>query len=118
MVKAKHRKKYIVLPISLAIFNIGQEIAVYKCQAIKNPYIESAVLLLLSLFGFVFVGFFFSPYVVKTIEHLYLSSKKNAGKLGELFILTVILAILFYCYFQIYTVPGGVENIIPKQFHH
>jgi hypothetical protein len=114
-VKAKHRRKYIILPVCLLVFNILHEFIVYKADIIANRYLRTAFLMLMFMTGFAFVTFVVAPWVERVVKKIVLSGKKGAGSLGELFMAVLFFAALFYVYLQVYTSPAGIESILPAK---
>ncbi|MBN2341686.1 MAG: hypothetical protein JXX29_00410 [Deltaproteobacteria bacterium] len=113
-VKAKHRKKYVILPVSLLVFEVLHEFVVYKARIIGDRHLRTIFLMAMFMCGFAFVGFVVAPWVERTVEKLVLSGKKGAGLLGELVIAVLFFVGLFYLYYAIYTSPAGIESILPK----
>jgi hypothetical protein len=112
-VKARHRKKYIILPVSLLVFNILHEFIVYKAGVIPNRYVQTLFLMVMFMTGFAFVTFIVAPAVEKTVEKMVLSGKKGAGFVGEVIIAVLFFAGLFYLYMKVYTAADGIESILP-----
>lgn len=117
-VKARHRKKYIILPISLLVFNVVHELIVYKADVIGNRYLQTLFLMAMFMVGFAFVTFVIAPWVERIVEKLYLSGKKGAGFLGELVMAVLFFSGLFYLYYQVYTSPVGIESILPASWQN
>ena len=113
-VKARHRRKYVILPVSLLVFNVLHELIVYKARIIENQYLQTLFLMLMFISGFAFVTFVVAPAVEKTVEKMVLSGKKGAGFIGELIIAALFFAGLFYLYMKIYTSPKEIESILPQ----
>ena len=114
-VKARHRKKFVILPVSLLVFNVLHEFIVYKAAIIGNRYLQTLFLMVMFMTGFAFVTIIVAPAVERTIEKMVLSGKKGAGFIGEIVIAILFFAGLFYLYMKIYTSPSQIESILPKQ---
>ncbi|MBN2530221.1 MAG: hypothetical protein JXR76_27775 [Deltaproteobacteria bacterium] len=112
-VKARHRKKYVILPVSLLVFNVVHEFIVYKADVIGNRYIQTIFLMVMFMSGFAFVTFIVAPAVERTVEKIMLSGKKGAGFLGEIIMAILFFGALFYLYLKVYTSPSGIESILP-----
>ncbi|MBN2715672.1 MAG: hypothetical protein JXX14_07435 [Deltaproteobacteria bacterium] len=113
-VKARHRKKYVILPVSLLVFNLLHEFIVYKADIIGNRYLQTLFLMAMFMTGFAFVTFIVAPAVERTVEKMVLSGKKGAGFLGEIIIAILFFAGLFYLYMKIYTSPDQIESVLPE----
>lgn len=113
-VKAKHRKKYVILPVSLLVFNVLHEFIVYKAKMIANKNLRTLFLMAMFLVGFAFVTFVVAPWVERVVEKLVLSGKKGAGVLGELIMAVLFFLGLFYLYYEIYTNPAEIASVLPK----
>lgn len=113
-VKARHRKKYVILPVSLLVFNVIHEFIVYKAGVIPNRFIQTFFLMVMFMTGFAFVTIIVAPAVEKTVEKMVLSGKKGAGFIGEVIMAILFFAGLFYLYMKVYTSPDGIESILPK----
>ena len=113
-VKSRHRKKYVILPVSLLVFNVIHEFIVYKAAIIPNRFVQTVFLMIMFMSGFAFVTFIVAPYVEKIIEKLVLSGKKGAGFVGEVVIAILFFIGLFYLYMMVYTTPDGIESILPR----
>ena len=117
-VKARHRKKYVILPVSLLVFNVLHEFIVYKARIIDNRYLQTLFLMAMFTSGFAFVTFVVAPAVEKTVEKMVLSGKRGAGFIGEVIIAILFFAGLFYLYMKIYTSPNEIEAILPKMLRN
>jgi len=111
-------QKFVILPTSLLLLNIFEELFCYKADVIANPYLRTGALMLMFLCGFTLVGLVFSPMISASLERMYYGGRKSGGYLGELLVLLVLYAALYYVYYLLYGSSAGVENILPETWHN
>ena len=110
--------KYISLPTCLLMLNIVEEVFCYKSQLVEDPYLRTGAIVLMFICGFGLVGFVMVPVVTVFLEEVYFSGRKRGGLTAEIVVLLVLYVVFFYIYFQLYSRPGGVENLLPQSWHN
>ena len=115
--KALHKrniKKYFILPTCLLILNAIEEVGVYKSAVVTNPYLRTAVVLVMFIAGTALVSFVLAPVIEKMIARMYFSGRKHAGYLGEFFIVFSVILGLYVIYFLLYI--RGPEYLLPPSW--
>ena len=103
---------FMVLPICLLLLNAIEEVVVYKFQgSIRDPYLRTAMLLLMFTAGFTLVAAIVVPWTKALLKDLHKGSERHAGSLGSILLYALILALFYWLYFVIYV--DGAEHLLP-----
>lgn len=113
--RIKHFRTFFVFPICLLLFNVLEELLVYKLKTlIKNPYLYTAVLLITFVICFSFIGNWLAPHLNKAIEHGHKTTKKKAGRPGIVTFFTLLFALIYLLYYITYC--KGAEFLLPPSW--
>jgi len=111
-VRIKQLRTFFIFPICLLLFNILEEIFVYELRKlIVNDYVYTAVLLVMFVVCFGFIGNWLAPYINKIIENGHKKSKKSAGRSGIIAFFLILFILIYILYFIIYC--KGPQFLLP-----
>ncbi|HLP03473.1 MAG TPA: hypothetical protein VK163_15710 [Opitutaceae bacterium] len=116
MKKAVAVKNYYILPCLLLLLNLVNNVVSYKAELVGDPFLRTAVVIALVLFGGTVVAFLLSPALEKLVQTLHRSSKSGAGALGEALFLIALGAFVFWLYYQLTT--HGVASLLPAEWRN
>ena len=102
---------YYVLPCCLLLLNVGNSIVGYQAERIADPWLRTAVVIGLVLFGGSLVAFLVAPALEGFVRWLHRTSRAQAGGVGEACFLVVLGALVFWLYFVMCN--EGVAAILP-----
>ena len=112
-------QRFIVLPTSLLVLNIVEEISCYKAQVlVPNPYWRTAALMLMFICGFGLVGLVLVPMISVSLEKMYLRQRERRGPFGELLVLALIYGALFVVYYLLYGGGSGAVSLLPHAWRN
>ena len=101
--KKRQLRRYFILPGSLLILNAVEDLLIVKLQQlIHDPFLLTAVIMLMFLIGFSVVGFLVAPAVEMVIEKSYAHGKVWTGHLGAWAVLAGLCGGLYWVYYKIY----------------
>ena len=107
-------RNYYILPCCLLLLNLCNTLISYKAGVILDPYLRTAVVILLVIFGSSAVAFVIAPGLEMLVRALHRSSQQGAGKLGEMLFLLALGGGVFWLYFEVCTV--GPQGILPTEW--
>ncbi len=84
----------------------------YKAKAFGDPFLRTAAIIAMVLFGGSLVGFVVAPAIATLVSTLHSGSRKNGGELGGLLFLAVLGVVIFWLYYRVYIV--GPESVLPR----
>ena len=116
MKKSAAVKNYYVLPCLLLLLNLVNNLVSYKAELIDEPFLRTAVVIVLVLFGGSVVAFLLSPALEKLVQVLHRTSKTNAGGLGEAVFLIALGALVFWLYYQM--TVHGIAALLPAEWRN
>ncbi len=116
MKKAAAVKNYYVLPCLLLLLNLANNVVSYKAELVDDPFLRTAVVIALVLFGGTMVAFFLSPALEKLVQTLHRTSRSSAGGLGEMVFLVALGAAVFWLYYQMTT--HGIASLLPAEWRN
>lgn len=109
-------RNYYVLPCCLLLLNLCVELVNYKAKTIYDPFVRTAAIMGMVLFGGSLVAFVVAPGIGLLIASLHRGSRERGGGLGEVGFLFGLGAIVFWLYYRIYIL--GPESILPAEWHN
>lgn len=104
-------RNYYILPCLLLLLNLVNNVVSYKAELIRDPYVRTAAVIALVLFGGSVTAFLIAPALEKAVRLLHRSSKQGAGNIGEMLFLSALGVLIFWLYYRL-TVHGA-EAIVP-----
>jgi hypothetical protein len=114
MKKAALLRSYYVLPCSLLLLNLVNNLLSYKVAVIADPLLRVALIMALVLFGGTFVAFALSPAVEALLRRIHRGSRNAAGILGEIVFLALLGLGVFWLYYTYYI--HGAEALLPREW--
>jgi hypothetical protein len=105
-------RNYYVLPCCLLLLNLCVEIVSYKARSFGDPWLRTAAIMGMVLFGGSFVGFVLTPAITALIGALHRGSRQQAGEVGGLLFLLGLGIVIFWLYYRVYIV--GPESVLPR----
>lgn len=109
-------RNYYVLPCCLLLLNLGIELVSYKARMIGDPWLRTAAIMGMVLFGGTLVGFVVAPAIGALVGGLHRTSRERAGGAGEICFLLALGAVVFWLYYRIYII--GPESVLPAAWHN
>lgn len=109
-------RSYYVLPCCLLLLNICVELVSYKAHQFGDPFLRTAAIMAMVLFGGSLVAFLVSPAIETLVGWLHARSRTSGGQLGEIFFLIALGAAIFWIYYRVYTY--GPQSILPVEWHN
>jgi hypothetical protein len=104
-------KNYYVLPCCLLLLNLANSLVAYKAELIEEPFLRTAMVILLVLCGASLVAFVLAPAIGMAVNSLHRGSRENGGRVGETVFLLLLGAGVFWCYYQLCT--EGPASLLP-----
>ena len=104
-------RHYYLLPCCLLLLNLVNCVNAYKAGLIANPYVRTAVVILLVLFGSSLMAFVATPALASLLHWLHRSSRRRAGFVGEIVFVAALGLVMFWLYYRL-TVHGAAA-IVP-----
>lgn len=116
MKKAAVVRNYLVLPCCLLLLNLCTGLVGYKAKVIGDPYLQTAAVMGMVLFGSSIVAFLVSPMIEAMVATLRKGSRAGLGGLGEALFLVALCVLVYWMYYrmQIY----GPESLLPRVWHN
>ena len=114
--KSKVVRNLYVLPCCLLLLNLVNSIVSYKAGVIADPFLRTAVVILLVLFGSSLTAFVVAPALAAAIRLLHQSSRRGAGELGEILFFVVLGGVVFWLYYRLSF--HGVASIVPPAWRN
>jgi hypothetical protein len=120
--KIKNVRIFFILPLSLLLLNILEEIAVYRIQKsmfgtagpgnhlLMNLLFITALIALFAI-GFSLVGNMFAPWLEKTLEFMYKHMKKYGGAISVAVAYCIAIIFIFVLYYVVYI--KGAQYLLP-----
>ena len=106
-------KTYLILPLSLLLINVFEEIAHYKViNTIYDPHIKTIIMIFLYSIGFLIAANIITPWLKNFFISAQKSSKKEGGYVGIIIFYLIAFALIYWVYFIIYT--EGAQYLLPK----
>jgi hypothetical protein len=109
--KNKVVRNFYVLPCCLLLLNLVNSIVSYKAGVIADPFLRTAVVILLVLFGSSLTAFVIAPALTAAVRLLHQSSRRGAGELGEILFFLVLGGVVFWLYYRLSF--HGAASIVP-----
>ena len=109
-------RNYYVLPCCLLLLNLCVEIVSYKAKRFDDALLRTAAIMAMVLFGGSLIGFVVAPAISTLVGTLHESSRRNAGRLGEIFFLLLLGLGVFWLYYRVYNL--GPQSILPAAWHN
>lgn len=104
-----------ILPLCLLYLNVFQEIVLYKLRSlVHDPYLLTALLLLIFAVGFAVVGKLLAPWLEGLFETGHKASRKTGGGGGVTGFYLAMLAVVYAIYFIVYT--RGPQHLLPPEW--
>ena len=116
MKKAVAVKNYYILPCLLLLLNLVNNVVSYKAELVDEPFLRTAVVIALVLFGGTVVAFLLSPALEKLVQTLHRTSKTNAGGVGEALFLVALGVLVFWLYYQM--TAHGIASLLPAEWRN
>ena len=116
MKKAVAVKNYYILPCLLLLLNLVNNVVSYKADLVDDPFLRTATVIALVLFGGTVVAFLLSPALERLVQTLHRSSKSGAGSLGEALFLIGLGALVFWLYYQM--TINGIASLLPVEWQN
>jgi hypothetical protein len=110
--KNKVVRNFYVLPCCLLLLNLVNSIVSYKAGVIADPFLRTAVVILLVLFGSSLTAFVVAPALTAAVRWLHQSSRRGAGELGEILFFLVLGGVVFWLYYRL-SYHGAVSLVPP-----
>lgn len=107
---------YYVLPCCLLLLNLVNSVIGYQAERIGDPWLRTAAVMGLVLFGGSLVAFFIAPGIEALVRWLQRTSRAKAGGLGEACFLVAMGAGVFWLYFLLCN--EGVGAMLPAGWRH
>jgi hypothetical protein len=102
-IKKRYIRRYFVLPSSLLILNVIEDLLIYKMQlSIKDPFILTATIIVLFVLGFSLVGFVVAPSVELLLDKSYTKGRGFSGTIKTSISLAVGMGVIYWVYYKIY----------------
>jgi len=111
MKKATVVRDYFVLPCCLLLLNLCNSIVTYKAGTIRDGMIRTAFVIAMVLFGSSVVAFLVSPSISAFIGWMHRTSRRSAGRLGEIVFLAVLGVVIFWIYYRLSSF--GPASVLP-----
>ncbi len=102
---------YYVLPCCLLLLNLCNALVGYHADGIADPWLRTAVVVALVLFGGSLTAFVIAPALERLVRWLQRTSRARAGGVGEACFLLALGAGVFWLYYLM--VNHGVESLVP-----
>ena len=113
--RIKQLRTFFIFPICLLLFNLLEEVFVYELRrVIVNDYIYTAVLVIMFVICFGFIGSWLAPHINKAIENGHKKSKKSAGRAGIITFFLILFSLIYSLYFIVYS--KGPEFLLPMNW--
>ena len=109
-------RNYYILPCCLLLLNLANNVVSYKSGVIANPFLRTAVVMLLVLFGSSVTAFVVAPALASGVRWLHRSSRRNAGELGEVLFFAALGALVFWLYYRVSS--HGTVAIVPPMWRN
>ena len=106
----KQFSKFLVLPITYLLLDLGEDFFIYKAELIQDPWLETAVVMGILTLGIAVVAFALVPFFEGGLETLRKSHKRH-GAMGEFIFTTLLLAGIFFLYYV--KTQNGLEALLP-----
>lgn len=107
-------RNYYVLPCCLLLLNLCVELVSYKAKAFGDPFLRTAAIIAMVLFGGSLVGFVVAPAITALVNSLHSGSRRGGGELGGILFLTALGVAIFWLYYRVYIV--GPESVLPREW--
>jgi len=107
-------RNFYVLPSCLLLLNLGVELVNYKTREVADPFVRTAAIMGMVLFGGSFVGFVLAPAITTVVGHLHRGSREHGGTVGEILFLAGLGALIFWLYYLVYII--GPEAVLPREW--
>ena len=109
-------RNYFILPCCVLLLNLFAGIVSYKARGIADPLVQTAVVMLMVLFGGSLIGFLVAPLIQFVVGIVHRRSKRRFGALGEVAFLLALLAFVFWLYYRMYIM--GPEYLLPADWRN
>src|SRR4051812_28362687 len=112
-------RNYYVLPCCLLLLNLCVEIVSYKVKMFDDALVRTAMIMAMVLGGGSLVGFVVAPAIGALVNVMHNSSRKSAGRVGEIAFLLVLGLGVFWLYYRVYNI--GPQSVLPAGWrnpHH
>ena len=109
-------RNYFILPCCVLLLNLFAGIVSYKAKAIGDPLLETAVVMLMVLFGGSLIGFMVAPLIQFVVGVVHRRSKRRFGIFGEGAFLMLLVVGIFWLYYRMYIL--GPEYLLPRAWRN
>lgn len=109
-------RNYFILPCCVLLLNLFAGIVSYKAKGIADPLVQTAVVMLMVLFGGSLIGFLVAPLIQFVVAIVHRRSKRRFGALGEVAFLLGLLVLVFWLYYRMYIL--GPEYLLPEAWRN
>lgn len=107
-------KKYVIFPCCVLIFGAVEEVVIYKSYLITNDYIRVGAMMAFFAFGISILAFSVTPFVERFILQMHTIWKTGGGRIGEYLFVIVLLAGVYYLWYQI--IIHGPGSLLPPDW--
>jgi hypothetical protein len=108
-------RNYFVLPCCLLLLNLCVGMVGYKAKMIDDPFVQTAAVIAMVLFGGSMVAFVLAPAIEGMVGTLRRGSR-SMGDLGEVLFLVGLAALVFWLYYRMYIL--GPEYLLPRAWRN
>src|SRR5579863_5693363 len=109
-------RNYFILPCCVLLLNLFAGIVSYKAKSIEDPLLETAVVMLMVLFGGSLIGFMVAPLIQFVVGVIHRRSKRRFGILGEGAFLMALMVGVLWLYYRMYIL--GPEYLLPEAWRN
>jgi hypothetical protein len=116
MKKTNVVRNYLVLPCCLLLLNLCVGLVGYKARMVGDPFVQTAAVMAMVLFGGSLVSFVLSPAIEAMVGALHRGSRRRWGELGEIGFVILLGAVVFWLYYRMYIM--GPEYLLPREWRN
>jgi hypothetical protein len=109
-------RNYFILPCCILLLNLFAGIVSYKAKGIDDPLLQTAVVMLMVLFGGSLIGFLAAPLIQFVVGVVHHRSKRRFGILGEAAFLAALAVLVFWLYYRMYIL--GPQYLLPEAWRN
>ncbi|HEY1764974.1 MAG TPA: hypothetical protein VGF85_08610 [Opitutaceae bacterium] len=109
-------RNYFILPCCVLLLNLFAGVVSYKAKSIEDPLLETAVVMLMVLFGGSLIGFMVAPLIQFAVGVIHRRSKRRFGIIGEGAFLMALVVCIFWLYYRMYIL--GPEYLLPSAWRN
>jgi hypothetical protein len=109
-------RNYFILPCCLLLLNLCVGLVGYKAKMIGDPFVQTAAVIGMVLFGGSMVAFVLAPAIEGMVGTMRKGSRDTMGDLGEVLFVVGLAALVFWLYYRMYIL--GPEYLLPPQWRN